>query len=138
MGLEKKLIDLENAFSRLRQSYDRAFETKGSKDFEFFRDSTIQRFEFNVEILWKTIKEFLSSKEGVECRTPKSCIREFFVAGYLTPEDAKILLEIIDYRNLTSHTYHEEIADKIFEKLKIYIPTMQKAINKIKEHLQNL
>lgn len=64
-------------------------------------------------------------REGIDCRTPKGCIREFFSAGYVSEEDAKLLLEMIDDRNLTSHTYHEEGAEKLFSSLKRYIPLME-------------
>ncbi|RLB10461.1 MAG: hypothetical protein DRG27_02980 [Deltaproteobacteria bacterium] len=71
---------------------------------------------------------------GVDfCKTPKSCIREFFSAGYLDEDDTKLLLQMIDDRNLTSHTYKEEIAEDIFSRFEKYIPILEKIILKIKE-----
>ncbi len=67
------------------------------------------------------------------CKTPKSCIREFFSAGYLDEDDTKLLLQMIDDRNLTSHTYKEEIAEDIFSRFEKYIPILEKIILKIKE-----
>jgi nucleotidyltransferase substrate binding protein (TIGR01987 family) len=135
MALDRLLSDLKNAFSRLKESYDKTINSQNTADYSFFRDSTIQRFEFTIEILWKTVKEFLKLKEGVECRSPKSCIRDFFGSGYLSSQDVVTLLEAIDDRNLTSHTYHEEIADKIFQNIKKYLPVIKSVINEIEKNI---
>jgi nucleotidyltransferase substrate binding protein, HI0074 family len=135
MALGRLLSDLKNAFSRLKESYDKTINSQNTADYSFFRDSTIQRFEFTIEILWKTVKEFLKLKEGVECRSPKSCIRDFFGSGYLSSQDVVTLLEAIDDRNLTSHTYHEEVADKIFQNIKKYLPVVKSVINEIEKNI---
>ncbi|AEF19941.1 MULTISPECIES: HI0074 family nucleotidyltransferase substrate-binding subunit [unclassified Hydrogenobaculum] len=135
MALDRLLSDLKNAFSRLKESYDKTINSQNTADYSFFRDSTIQRFEFTIEILWKTVKEFLKLKEGIECRSPKSCIRDFFGSGYLSSQDVVTLLEAIDDRNLTSHTYHEEVADKIFQNIKKYLPVIKSVINEIEKNI---
>jgi nucleotidyltransferase substrate binding protein (TIGR01987 family) len=135
MALDRLFSDLKNAFSRLKESYDKTINYQNTADYSFFRDSTIQRFEFTIEILWKTVKEFLKLKEGIECRSPKSCIRDFFGSGYLSSQDVVTLLEAIDDRNLTSHTYHEEIADKIFQNIKKYLPVIKSVINEIEKNI---
>jgi hypothetical protein len=40
---------------------------------------------------------------------------------------------MIDDINMTSHTYHGEIAEKIFSGLKGYLPLIKKVLNTIKE-----
>ncbi len=60
------------------------------------------------------------------CKTPKSCIREFFSAGYPDEDDTKLLLQMIDDRNLTYHTYKEEIAEDIFSRFEKYIPILER------------
>jgi len=121
MALEKVFKDFEKALNRFREAYTRAKNESGTDDYYFFRDSSIQRFEFTVEIFWKFIKRLLKEKEGIDCKTPKSCIREFFSAGYLDEDKIRILLQMIDDRNLTSHTYKEEIAEDIFSRFEKYI-----------------
>ncbi|ACG58271.1 nucleotidyltransferase substrate binding protein, HI0074 family [Hydrogenobaculum sp. Y04AAS1] len=135
MALDRLLSDLKNAFSRLKESYDKTINSQNTADYSFFRDSTIQRLEVTIEILWKTVKEFLKLKEGIECRSPKSCIRDFFGSGYLSSQDVVTLLEAIDDRNLTSHTYHEEVADKIFQNIKKYLPVIKSVINEIEKNI---
>ena len=115
MALKKIISDYERALNRLEAAFNKATEFRNRELYEFFRDSTIQRFEFSVELMWKLIKRFLEENEGISCRSPKSCIREFFSAGYLSQDETLTLLKMVDDRNRTSHTYHEEIAEEIFE-----------------------
>ena len=135
MALKKRLEDFEKAFKRLKESYGETLKHKGDDYYTFFRDSTIQRFEFTVEIMWKTIKSFLYEYTGIDCKSPKGCIRDFFSVGYLTEYETTTLLEMIDDRNMTSHTYHEEVAEKIFKDLHIYLPIIEKIIEKLKEQV---
>ena len=129
MDLEKKIKDLEKSVNRLKEAYEKTVEHRGDEEYQFFRDSAIQRFKFTVEILWKSLKGFLYEVEGINCKSPKGCIREFFSSGYISPEETTNLLEMIDSRNKTSHTYHEEIAEEIFLELKEYIPLIEKVLN---------
>ncbi len=125
MDLKQKVEDFDRALFRLEEAYLRALEERNSDDYPYFRDSAIQRFEFTVEIFWKCIKAFLESREGITCKSPKSCIRELFNLGYITEKQTVTLLEMIDYRNLTSHTYHEEVAYEIFRRLGNYIELLK-------------
>jgi hypothetical protein len=44
-------------------------------------------------------------------------------------------LIVIDDRNLTSPTYIEEVAEKIYQKLPLYAQVMQKLLNQIEQQL---
>jgi len=134
MALEKKLSDYANALGRLQESYAKTNLHKNDDEFSFYRDSTIQRFEFTLEIAWKSIKTFLLEHDGVECRSPKSCMREFFSIGYVSNEEVANLLAMIDDRNLATHTYHEELANEIFLHIAEYITLLNKIYHTIKEN----
>lgn len=86
------------------------------------RDACIQRFEFSFELGWKAIKESLK-QQGLECQSPKSCLREAFRQGWIDDENAGIVL--LDDRNLTSHTYDEELAEVIYKRLQQHLSFMQ-------------
>ncbi len=79
------------------------------------RDSAIQRFEFTFDLAWKSLKLYLEEVERLECRSPKGCLRLAFSVGLI--DNDPYWLQICDYRNLTSQTYDEELADKIYEEL---------------------
>lgn len=84
------------------------------------RDAAIQRFEYTFEACWKFIKEYLKTKEGIISNSPKSCFREVFTVGIIKEDETVKLLEMTDDRNMTSHTYKEEVAEIIYGKLEDY------------------
>jgi len=129
MALRKLLKDFEKTLNRLREAYELTNLMRGKEHYEIFRDSTIQRFEFTTEIMWKTLKEFLKEREGIVCKSPKSCIREFFSAGYLNEEETYKLLKAVDDRN---RAFHQEVAEEIFSHVGDYIALYQKVLKTLK------
>ncbi len=96
------------------------------------RDATIQRFEYTFEALWKFLKEYLKEREGVVCNSPKSCFREFFSLERITDEETTVgFLEMTDDRNMTSHTYKEEVSKILYEKMRNHYVLMEKLMDKI-------
>lgn len=79
---------------------------------EFVRDSVIQRFEFTHELGWKMMKLRLEA-EGLPVRTPRETVQEALQAGLI--EDGNLWTDMQKKRNLTSHTYHEELADDVYD-----------------------
>ena len=75
---------------------------------EFIRDSVIQRFEFCIELAWKTAKKVM----GTATSAPKDVIREMAQAGYIS--NVELWLKAIDMRNLSSHTYKEDLAEQVY------------------------
>jgi len=134
MALEKKLKDYHNALSRLEESYKQTVLHQEDEAFSFYRDSTIQRFEFTLEIAWKSIKTFLLESEGIECRSPKSCIRELLATAHLNAEQVQTMLEMVDDRNLATHTYHESLANEIFQSILTYISLFQILYSELSKH----
>ncbi len=133
MALTKKLEDFGRALKRLSEAIEITLSHQNTDTYDFFRDSTVQRFEFTLEIAWKSIKTFLLEHEGVECRSPKGCIRELLAAGYLDQTKITTLLMMVDDRNLATHTYHESLADEIFLHIEEYFPVLQNLYLLLKE-----
>ncbi len=96
------------------------------------RDAAIQRFEYTFEALWKFLKEYLKEKEGVISNSPKSCFREIFSLGFITEDETIAYMEMTDTRNETSHTYKEEMAKIIYDKIAGYFTLMKNILDKIK------
>ena len=99
------------------------------------RDAAIQRFEYTFEALWKFLKEYLKEKEGIISNSPKACFKEIFSLGLLTEEEAEAFLEMTDRRNETSHTYKEEVAQAIYDKLSGYVLLTKNLIIKLKRNI---
>lgn len=91
---------------------------------EFVRDSAIQRFEFTFELFWKSLKAY-AEQAGVPVYSPKDSIRTAFQLGVL-PEHSD-WLQMLEDRNLTSHTYNEVKADIIHSHLPAYVRLIRQA-----------
>jgi nucleotidyltransferase substrate binding protein (TIGR01987 family) len=117
---------LKKAFSRLKEAVERVED-------DLDRDGVIQRFEFTVELLWKTLKKILAFNK-VECFSPRDCVKKSFRFALI--DDDEIILDMLDDRNRSFHIYSEEEALKIFERIsKIYVPTLEKIIDGLSKRL---
>ncbi len=100
------------------------------------RDAYLQRFEFCVEAVWKMAQLYLRKKEGLDLGSPKQVIRSCFTLDLLNKDQTQTCLRMIDDRNLTVHTYDEELAEKIFSKIKEYAKIMHILLTKIENKIQ--
>jgi len=88
-------------------------------------DATIQRFEFTFELGWKFLKDYFAEK-GIILNYPKEIIQEAFAVGLINNES--LWLQMLFDRNMTSHTYNEQLADEIYHRIKNYVPEFKKII----------
>lgn len=82
---------------------------------DMYLDATIQRFEFCFELAWKLMKAVLEY-EGIEANSPRSSIREGWKQGLIS--DAVAWLDMMEKRNLSSHTYDENVARDIYHEVR--------------------
>jgi nucleotidyltransferase substrate binding protein (TIGR01987 family) len=80
------------------------------------KEGTVQRFEYTLELAWKTLKDYLEESGLVlTAVTPRQVIKDAFAAKILV--DGQAWIDMIDHRNLLSHTYDpvnfEEAVDAI-------------------------
>lgn len=113
--IQQSLTNLEKALARLGEAL------QIEKPDSLHVDGTIQRFEFTLELYWKTLKRLLAM-EGIETDTPKSTLKEAFKIGWLHDEEG--WLKMLEDRNLTSHVYDETMAARIYADIKKYYPEM--------------
>ena len=105
-----KKENYHHAFMRLQAAL-----RKDADADDMYLDATIQRFEFCFELAWKLMKAVLEY-EGIEANSPRSCIREGWKQGLIS--DAEAWLEMMEKRNLSSHTYDENVAREIYHDVK--------------------
>lgn len=68
------------------------------------KEGMIQRFEFTLELAWKTLKDQMEDDGLILDKiSPKSVIKEAYKAKYI--DDIENWLSMINDRNLLSHTY---------------------------------
>jgi nucleotidyltransferase substrate binding protein (TIGR01987 family) len=102
---QQRLNDFEKALGKLQQGLEQAED-------ELDRDGVIQRFEFTYEQAWKTLRIWLSYKD-IDVRNAKDALKEALTQGLI--EDGNLWSRLHESRNLTSHTYDEKSAARIFE-----------------------
>ena len=122
--LEAVTVQFEQALKRL----DEALRMPKT---DIVRDSAIQRFEFVLDLAWKTVKAFLEENQGIRCASPKECFREAYRHGLIEYTDE--WLRFVDMRNETVHTYNQDLAEKIFSQL----PEVLKYTNQLLSAIKN-
>ena len=99
------------------------------------RDAAIQRFGYSFEATWKAAQLYLREFEGVEQASPKGVIRATFQVGLLDENQTDLALNMTDQRNLTVHTYNEDLAKAIYKKLAGFAYLMTIWLDKIDAQL---
>ena len=94
-----------------------------------YRDGLIQRFEFTVELAWKSLKEYLEDQGTVlSITSPRAVLKDAYAAGVIM--DADVWDEIIRSRNVTSHVYDEKTAIEVADRVcNTYLPILKKLDN---------
>jgi nucleotidyltransferase substrate binding protein (TIGR01987 family) len=98
----------------LKDAVELAHQRKLSKLEE---QGLIQAFEYTHELAWNTLKDFLEERGAHNLYGSRNTTREAFKRGLI--ENGEAWMDMIQSRNLTSHTYNEntaaQIASAIFE-----------------------
>lgn len=79
------------------------------------QDSLVKRFEYTLEVSWKTTKRYLNEEGFLEAATgsPKSIIRLAAQAGII--QNAENWISYINARQSTSHDYSDQKAEMVLE-----------------------
>jgi len=120
---------LEKSLINLRKATDRFAEALQEPESSIVMDATIQRFEFTYELMWKTLKIFLEDIHGIRAVSPRLVFKEAYALSIIEQED--IFLEMIQSRNLLSHTYNEEQAEQIYKKSPLYLSAIKELYQRI-------
>lgn len=98
-------------------------------------DGVIQRFEFTYELAWKLMKAYLEYEGTTNVNSPRSAFKEAFAAGLIINGD--VWIDMINDLNLTVHTYNEQLAQEIYERVKEkYYPAFVAFTDRMKEVLK--
>ncbi|MEK7111164.1 MAG: nucleotidyltransferase substrate binding protein [Patescibacteria group bacterium] len=115
--------------NQLIQAVARLEEVLKMKTSDVIKDSAIQRFEFSLDLAWKTLKAFLEEKNGILVNSPKEAFREAFRQGLIEYEEN--WLTMVDLRNQTVHTYNQDLADKIYSRLPQFLPLFKSLLARL-------
>ena len=119
-----------NNFLRALQTLTEAVELAQTRDLSNLEEQgMIQGFEFTHELAWNVLKDYLEEKGIVGVIGSKDATRLAFKNGLI--EDGEAWMEMIKARNLSSHTYNQETADEIVDKVLVrFYPAFEQFLRK--------
>lgn len=123
---------MNEVLASFTKSLQRLEDALAAEPSDLARDAAIQRFEFTVELAWKSIQKFLR-EEKIICRSPKECLQEAFQMNLVV--DNPLWIAMLDDRNLTVHTYNEQTAKEIFSRLPNYLPLFHRLSDELRKRL---
>jgi len=89
------------------------------------KEGAIQRFEYTLELAWKTLKDFLEdSGLVISPVTPRQVLKDAFAANILP--DGQVWIDMVNSRNLLSHTYDSSVFEKTVLDISVrYLPALK-------------
>lgn len=112
----------------LRESLDSMQTTPHTQVFyRLARNASIQCFEFSFDTLWKFLKEYIqvNHKVSIDVITPKSVLQQALLLKIINEEELRVLFDSVDARNITSHTYNEDLAAKVMQRMEEFYGVMK-------------
>ena len=111
-------MDVDVRWKQRLQNFDKAFKRltdaiqiiRNDPDNVLLQAGLIQTYEFTFELAWKTLKDYLEM-EGFTVPSPRATLRQAFQCGYIQQGD--VWLKALNDRNLTAHTYDDEVAKEV-------------------------
>jgi len=108
---KQRFANFEKAYFQLEQAvntYDDSAES-------IIKEGIIQRFEFTHELSWKVMKDYLIYEGFQNITGSRSATRVAFNIDLI--KEGQCWMDMIDSRNKTVHTYHENILEQEYKKV---------------------
>ncbi len=103
---EQRFSNYQKALRQLRKFIDKHNELS---DLE--KQGLVKAFEYTYELAWTTLKDFLEFSGQRDIYGSRDATRKAFELGLI--DDGESWMDMLQSRNLTSHTYNEEVAEAI-------------------------
>lgn len=112
MRWKQRFENFKKAFNELNE----AIELKRSRELsKLEKQGLIQAFEYTHELAWNTLKDYFNYQGTINITGSRDASREAFKRNLIT--DGEVWMDMIQSRNLTSHTYNQTTADAIVKKI---------------------
>lgn len=133
MNAEEPDVRWHQRFISFKKSYDNLERFKAEKELnDFEKQGLVKAFEITWELSWNTLQDLLKEKGYQGITGPKPVIEQSFKDGYI--EDSEAWMRMLISRNLTGHTYNQETADEILEKIRTeYFGLFRSLMKKLEE-----
>jgi len=127
--LKYKAKQYEDAVINFEESLSIDCKNFSSKVIDTIKSGRVQKFELCTELLWKTLKVYLWEVSGIDSKSPKSVIKDFYNLGFLSAEEYEKVMQMIDDRNNLSHIYNNDQFEEIYNRVILTLPLFKKVIN---------
>lgn len=122
--------NLEAAFDKLSEYLSLPIEN--DRD----RAGIIKAFEFTFELARKTFQK-IAVDEGLEIGGPKTALKHAFKLNIIINEEESTWLQMLNDRNLMSHTYREKLSHEVVNRIqKNYVSSFSKVLGGLKARFQ--
>ncbi len=109
---KQRFINFSKAFALLEEAVQ-IHNERGLNKLE--EQGLIQRFEFTHELAWNVVKDYFEYQGNTEIMGSRDATREAFNKNLI--EGGSEWMEMIKSRNQSSHTYNEEVAEELKQKI---------------------
>jgi len=126
-----KIDALVNACTQFEQGIEISMQNPENA---LMRDGVIQRFEYTMALSWKLIERYLKVVVAIDTHTihsRKDLFRE--VAKWHLIDNAESWFKYYKAGNETSHDYHLDKANEVYEQAKLFLHDVKKLIKKFQE-----
>ena len=124
---KQRFVNFEKALGQ----FTKAIDEYGDNPLDIIKEGIIQRFEFTHELAWNVLKDYLEYDGNKNMTGSRSATREAFNKGLI--EEGQVWMDMIDSRNATVHTYHENVLETEYHKIvEKYHPLFLKLDEKMK------
>ena len=123
-----RLKTLVQALDGFDKSLKIDLSEKNDIEADAIKNGQALKFGYTMELLWKVIKSFIYEVHGIECNSPKSCIKSFFQNSSLSEDDYRKLIEMVNQRNELAHVYDEQAFEIIWKNLPSNLEIMRKCM----------
>ncbi len=123
--LQKKIEQYQKALKGFKDLLALDLRSYEGVVLDGLQNGLIQKFAVCAELTWKLIKLYLLAEHQIDARTPKSAIKEFYLAGLADSGLYEKLIQMQDDRNSLSHMYSEAAFQKILGKLRSHENSME-------------
>lgn len=104
----QRFSNFQSAIIQLKEGVD-IFSSRELNLLE--KQGLIQAFEFTHELAWTVLKDFFAYQGNFEIKGSRDAVKEGFKYGIL--KNGSLWMQMIETRNLTSHTYDKKIIEEI-------------------------
>ncbi|MDI6795213.1 MAG: nucleotidyltransferase substrate binding protein, partial [bacterium] len=128
MIVENKDIRWKQRFQNFDKAYlllERTLKIENPSEAE--KGGVIQFYEMAFELAWKLMKDYLD-EQGFTVKSPREAIKQAFQSSII--ENGHLWIDALEDRNLTRHTYNEDIAIEVVSKIRtVYFPILSQLYN---------